>query len=390
MIKLKAFLLSLVLVIATLALLNVTYVKKIDDYYKVKDNSIRYSTSYEKYKSRDILTSNITPNTFVLLGSSELVATINEDYHPNKIFNYNDFNIMQIGTSYSQNIIQATTLGSIEGSMSKRKVAIVESVQWFEKDGTHQDAFLNKASQEHIFQTLSNKKISKDTKEKLIDRIIEITKGNKLQNDLYKKYKSYFIEGKGAFIDKKLLEFDNAIYSFKLKQTFYQKRAKSDYPSLGDKTPDYDWEKMTNQFVEEVKKKTDNNDYAVDNNYYNTYLKDRYASLKDSNKDLSYLESPEYSDMELFLTVAKELGIEVEVIIFPVNGKWNDYTGVSREMREKTYKKIEDVAKSHGATVLNYGNREYDDYFLFDVMHVGVKGWMEVEKELYKFANQDN
>lgn len=390
MIKLKAFLLSLVLVIATLALLNVTYVKKIDDYYKVKDNSIRYSTSYEKYKSRDILTSNITPNTFVLLGSSELVATINEDYHPNKIFNYNDFNIMQIGTSYSQNIIQATTLGSIEGSMTKRKVAIIESVQWFEKDGTHQDAFLNKASQEHIFQTLSNKKISKDTKEKLIDRIIEITKGNKLQNDLYKKYMSYFIEGKGTFIDKKLLELDNTIYSFKLKQIFYQKHAKSDYPSLGDKTPDYDWEKMTNQFVEEVKKKTDNNDYAVDNNYYNTYLKDRYASLKDSNKDLSYLESPEYSDMELFLTVAKELGIEVEVIIFPVNGKWNDYTGVSREMREKTYKKIEDVAKSHGATVLNYGNREYDDYFLFDVMHVGVKGWMEVEKELYKFANQDN
>ena len=390
MIKLKAFLLAIVLVIVTLFLLNETYVNKVDDYYKVKDNSIRYSTSYEKYKSRDILTSNITPNTLVLLGSSELVATINEDYHPNKIFNYNDFNIMQIGTSYSQNIVQASTLGSIEGAMTKRKVAIVESVQWFEKDGTHQDAFLNKASQEHIFQTLSNEKISKETKEKLIDRIIEITKGNKLQNDLYKKYKSYFIEGKGTFIDKKLLELDNTIYSFKLKQTFYQKHAKSDYPSLGDKTPDYDWEKMTNQFVEEVKKKTDNNDYAVDNNYYNTYLKDRYTSLKNSNKDLSYLESPEYSDMELFLTVAKELGIEVEVIIFPVNGKWNDYTGVSREMREKTYKKIEDVAKSYGATVLNYGNREYDDYFLFDVMHVGVKGWMEVEKELYKFANQDN
>ena len=390
MIKLKAFLLSLVLVIATLALLNVTYVKKIDDYYKVKDNSIRYSTSYEKYKSRDILTNNITPNTLVLLGSSELVATINEDYHPNKIFNYNDFNIMQIGTSYSQNIIQATTLGSIEGSMTKRKVAIIESVQWFEKDGTHQDAFLNKASQEHIFQTLSNKKISKDTKEKLIDRIIEITKGNKLQNDLYKKYKSYFIEGKGTFIDQKLLELDNTIYSFKLKHVFYQKHAKSDYPLLGDKTPDYDWEQLTDQFVEEVKKKTDNNDYAVDNTYYNTYLKDRYASLKDSNKDLSYLESPEYSDMELFLTVAKELGIEVEVIILPVNGKWNDYTGVSREMREKTYKKIENIAKSHGATVLNYGNKEYEDYFLFDVMHVGVKGWMEVEKELYKFANQAN
>lgn len=390
MIKLKAFLLSLVLVIATLALLNVTYVKKIDDYYKVNDNSIRYSTSYEKYKSRDILTSNITPNTLVLMGSSELVATINQDYHPNKIFNYNDFNIMQTGTSYSQNIIQATTLGSIEGSMSKRKVAIVESIQWFEKGGTQQDAFLNKASQNHILHMLENEKISKETKEKLINRIIEITKGNKQQNDIYKKYKSYFIDGKGTIVDKKLMELDDAIYSFKLKRKFYENHAKADYPLLGDKTPDYNWEQMTDQFVAEVKKKTDNNDYAVDNKYYNTYLRDRYASLKDAYKDLNYLESPEYSDMELFLTVAKELGIEVEVIILPVNGKWNDYTGVSREMREETYKKIENVAKSHGATVLNYGNREYEDYFLFDVMHVGVKGWMEVEKELYKFANETN
>lgn len=390
MIKLKAFLLSLVLVIATLALLNVTYVKKIDDYYKVKDNSIRYSTSYEKYKSRDILTNNITPNTLVLMGSSELVATINEDYHPNKIFNYNDFNIMQIGTSYSQNIIQATTLSSIEGAMSKRKVAIVESVQWFEKGGTQQDAFLNKASQNHIFHMLENEKISKETKEKLINRIIEITKGNKQQNDIYKKYKSYFIDGKGTIVDKQLMELDDAIYSFKLKRKFYENHAKADYPLLGNKTPDYNWEQMTDQFVAEVKKKTDNNDYAVDNKYYNTYLRDRYVSLKDAYKDLNYLESPEYSDMELFLTVAKELGIEVEVIILPVNGKWNDYTGVSREMREETYKKIENVAKSHGATVLNYGNREYEDYFLFDVMHVGVKGWMEVEKELYKFANETN
>lgn len=390
MIKLKAFLLSLVLVIATLALLNVTYVKKIDDYYKVNDNSIRYSTSYEKYKSRDILTSNITPNTLVLMGSSELVATINEDYHPNKVFNYNDFNIMQIGTSYSQNIIQATTLGSIEGSMSKRKVAIVESIQWFEKGGTQQDAFLNKASQNHIFHMLENEKISKETKEKLINRIIEITKGNKQQNDIYKKYKSYFIDGKGTIVDKQLMELDDAIYSFKLKRKFYENHAKADYPLLGNKTPDYNWEQMTDQFVAEVKKKTDNNDYAVDNKYYNTYLRDRYVSLKDAYKDLNYLESPEYSDMELFLTVAKELGIEVEVIILPVNGKWNDYTGVSREMREETYKKIENVAKSHGATVLNYGNREYEDYFLFDVMHVGVKGWMEVEKELYKFANETN
>ena len=390
MIRLKAFLISIVLVLITLVILNKTYIKKIEDYYKVNDNSVRYSTAYEKYKSKDIITENITLNTLVLLGSSELTATINEKYHPNKIFNYENFNIMQIGTGYSQNIVQASTLGSIECSMKNRKVAIVESVQWFAKGGLQKDAFLNKASQEHIYNTMTNDKISKETKEKLINRIIELTSNNKGQNDIYKKYKEYFIENKGSFIGGKILELDKDIYSFKNKIQFYSNKGKTDYPLSGQNTPNYDWVSLTNDFVEKVKGTTNNNDYAVDNKYYDTYLAKNYPSFENSNKELSYLDSPEYTDYKIFLDIAKELGMEVEVIIFPVNGKWNDYTGVSKEMREQTYRKIEEIAKKYAnVKVLNYGNREYDDYFLFDVMHVGVKGWIEVERELYKFAKQN-
>ena len=390
MIRLKAFLISIVLVLITLVILNKTYIKKIEDYYKVNDNSIRYSTSYEKYKSKDIITKNITSNTLVLLGSSELTATINERYHPNKIFNYEDFNIMQIGTGYSQNIVQASTLGSIEGAMKNKKVAIVESVQWFAKGGLQNDAFLNKASQEHIYNTMINDKISKKTKEKLINRVIELTSNSKAQNDIYRKYKQYFIENKGSFIGEKMLALDNDIYSFKNKIQFYVNKDKMNYPFSGKNTPNYDWNSLTNDFVEEVKKTTNNNEYAVDNKYYNTYLAKNYSTFRDSNKGISYLESPEYIDYEIFLDVAKELGMKVEVIIFPVNGKWNDYTGVSKEMREQAYRNIEEMAKKYdNVKVLNYGNREYEDYFLFDVMHVGVKGWMEVERELYKFAKQN-
>ena len=390
MIRLKAFLISIVLVLITLVILDKTYVKKIENYYKVKDNSVRYSTAYEKYKSKDIITENITPNTLVLLGSSELTATINENYHPKKIFNYNDFNIMQIGTGYSQNIVQASTLGSIEGAIKNRKVAIVESVQWFAKGGLQKDAFLNKASQEHIYNTMINNKISKETKEKLINRVIELTGDNKGQNDIYRKYKEYFIENKGSFIDGEMLKIENYIYSFKNKTQFYSNKGKIDYPLSGQNTPNYDWDSLTNDFVEKIKKTTNNNEYAVDNKYYNTYLAKNYSSFRDSNKGTSYLESPEYIDYEIFLDVVKELGMEVEVIIFPVNGKWNDYTGVSKEMREQTYRNIEEIAKKYtNVKVLNYGNREYDDYFLFDVMHVGVKGWMQVERELYEFAKQN-
>ena len=390
MIKLRAFLISIILVLITLFILDKTYIKKMEEYYKVNNNSIRYSISDEKYKNRDILMENITPNTLVLLGSSELVSTIGQEYHPKKIFNYADFNIMQIGTSYSQNIIQASTLGSIEEAMKNRKVAIVESIQWFEEKGLHQDAFLNKASQVHIYNTMANEKISKETKEKFINRVIELSSTNKELNDKYKSYKRYFVEGKGNIFAESRFKLDNYIYSLKSKKKFYDNKGKGDYPLTGDKTPNYNWPTMTNEFVEKVKRKTDNNDYAVDNNYYDTYLSKKYNSFKNSNINLNYLDSPEYSDYEIFLDISKELGIEVEVIIFPVNGKWNDYTGVSREMREETYKKIEGVAKKYtNVKVINYGNREYDDYFLFDVMHVGVKGWLEVEKELYEFAKKN-
>ena len=390
MIRLKAFLISIVLVLITLVILDITLLKKIQTYYKTNDNSVRYSTAYEKYKSKDIITENITPNTLVLLGSSELVATSNQEYHPNRVFNYEDFNIMQIGTSYSQNIVQASTLGSIEGAMKNRKVAIVESVQWFAKGGLQNDAFLNKVSQEHIYNTMTNDKISKETKEKLINRVIELTSNNKGQNDIYKKYKEYFIENKGNFIGRKMLGFDSYIFSMKNKEKFYSNKGKTERPLSGKNTPNYDWDTMTDEFVEKVKETTNNNDYAVDNHYYDTYLAKDYSSFKDYNKELSYLDSPEYTDYEIFLDVAKELGMEVEVIIFPVNGKWNDYTGVSKEMREQTYRNIEEIARKYNnVKVLNYGNREYDDYFLFDVMHVGVKGWMEVERELYKFAKQN-
>ena len=75
---------------------------------------------------------------------------------------------------------------------------------------------------------------------------------------------------------------------------------------------------MTKKFVEEVKKKTDNNDYASGYNYYNTYLREPlWLDLKDSNKDFElHRVTRVFQIWSLFSDSARELGIEVEVIIF--------------------------------------------------------------------------
>ena len=201
MIRLKAFLISIVLVLITLVILNKTYIKKIENYYKVNDNSVRYSTAFEKYKSKDIILENITPKTLVLLGSSELTTTINEEYHPKKIFNYEDFNIMQIGVGNSQNIIHAATIGSIGNDMRNNEIVMIQSIQWFDnKNGILKDAFLSRISSEHVYNTMANDKISKETKEKFINRVIELSSTNKVLNKKYRSYKKYFVEKQGNFI----------------------------------------------------------------------------------------------------------------------------------------------------------------------------------------------
>ncbi|MDU8070107.1 MAG: D-alanyl-lipoteichoic acid biosynthesis protein DltD, partial [Gemella haemolysans] len=198
MIRLKAFLISIVLVLITLVILDVTLLNKVQTYYKSNDNSVRYSIAFEKYKSKDIIVENMPPRTLLLLGSSELTTTINENYHPKKIFNYEDFNIMQVGVGNSQNIIHAATIGSIGNDVKNNEIVMIQSIQWFDnKNGILKDAFLSRISSEHVYNTMKNDNISRDTKEKFINRVIELSSTNKELNKKYRSYKRYFLEGKG-------------------------------------------------------------------------------------------------------------------------------------------------------------------------------------------------
>ena len=52
--KLKGFFIGLVLAIITVVIFVPIQVQKINQYYKVSDNSVRYNTSYNKHKSREI------------------------------------------------------------------------------------------------------------------------------------------------------------------------------------------------------------------------------------------------------------------------------------------------------------------------------------------------
>lgn len=385
MIRLKAFLISIVLVLITLVILNKTYIKKIEDYYKVNDNSVRYSTAFEKYKSKDIILENITPKTLVLLGSSELTTTINEEYHPKKIFNYEDFNIMQVGVGNSQNIIHAATIGSIGNDIRNNEIVMIQSIQWFDnKNGILKDAFLSRISSEHVYNTMANDKISKETKEKFINRVIDLSSTNKVLNKKYRSYKKYFVEEQGNFITGEFLKLDNYFYKLKNKYEFFKNKGRENYPLSGEKTPDYDWKELDEKVTEQAKERTNNNDYQIDNTYYDKYIKTKYDQLKNSSKNTKYDESKEYDDLDILLSIVKDLNINMKFAILPANGKWSDYTGIDSEKRQVAYNKLKEIAKKNNIEVMDYSSKEYEEYYMYDAMHLGWRGWIDFERDLYK------
>ena len=385
MIRLKAFLISIVLVLITLVILNKTYIKKIEDYYKVNDNSVRYSTAYEKYKSKDIILENITPKTLVLLGSSELTTTINEEYHPKKIFNYEDFNIMQIGVGNSQNIIHAATIGSIGNDIRNNEIVMIQSIQWFDnKTGILKDAFLSRISSEHVYNTMANDKISKETKEKFINRVIELSSTNKVLNKKYRSYKKYFVEEQGNFITGEFVKLDNYFYKLKNKYEFFKNKGRENYPLSGEKTPDYNWKELDEKVTEQAKERTNNNDYQIDNTYYDKYIKTKYDQLKNSSKNTKYDESKEYDDLDIFLSIVKDLNLNMKFAILPANGKWSDYTGIDSEKRQVAYNNLKEIAKKNNIEVMDYSSKEYEEYYMYDAMHLGWRGWIDFERDLYK------
>ncbi len=102
------------------------------------------------------------------------------------------------------------------------------------------------------------------------------------------------------------------------------------------------------------------------------------------------LNSREFEDFEFLLSVCKDLNIKPYIILMNVNGWYYDYTGIGVEERREFYSKLEKIAKDNGFDVLNLNNKEYEKYYLSDVMHLGWKGWLNVTEEMYKYFKEEN
>ena len=387
--KIQAFGIALVLALLTLALYLHIINQKLANYYHVSDNSIRYNFEFTKYKGRDILKDNIDDKTLVVLGSSELGKVSEHPFHIKQLFNYDDFHIMAIGGGNFQNIIQASMLGSLGNDFPKQKFILSESFIWFDQFGMNPKAFLSRVSNEHVYYTLINPKISKETKEKFMKRVLELSKDNKNVHETFERYKRRLVDHKGTIVDDWLIKIDVEKIALNNKISFYFTGNVTPIPSSGPVTPNYDWKELQNKYLNDAKVRTEGNDFGIEKRYYASEIQNRLEKLKNSAAKYKYDISTEYDDYALVLQMAKEMGLEVEVVNFPINGKWYDYIGIGPEQRAIYSKKITEITESFGYKIMDLTSKEYEPYYMYDTVHPGWKGWPEVAEEMLKFYQKN-
>ena len=387
--KIQAFGIAFVLALLTLALYLHVINQKLANYYHVSDNSIRYNFEFTKYKGRDILKDNIDDKTLVVLGSSELGRVSEHPFHIKQLFNYDDFHIMAIGGGNFQNIIQASMLGSLGNDFPKQKFILSESFIWFDQFGMNPKAFLSRVSNEHVYYTLINPKISKETKEKFMKRVLELSKDNKNVHETFERYKRRLVDHKGTIVDDWLIKIDVEKFALNNKISFYFTGNVTPIPSSGPVTPNYDWKELQNKYLNDAKVRTEGNDFGIEKRYYASEIQNRLEKLKNSAAKYKYDISTEYDDYALVLQMAKEMGLEVEVVNFPINGKWYDYIGIGPEQRAVYAKKITEITESFGYKIMDLTSKEYEPYYMYDTVHPGWKGWPEVAEEMLKFYQKN-
>ncbi|SHN88482.1 D-alanyl-lipoteichoic acid biosynthesis protein DltD [Desulfitobacterium chlororespirans] len=333
-------------------------------------------------------------------GSSELSGST-DPFQPVNFFTgqYAGIYYNLIGRGYCQSLIHLINFGALGDSLKGEKIVFFLSPQWFSKTGITSDDFQKNFSQQQYLTFLNNEEISPQLKRLAAQRVDSLLGQDESMDMRILSYLSannaeqaqIFLGALQPYyrLKEALLSTKDHVQGYRtlVEESPHKGADKSNSkPAIERSAVEIDWESEKKRAQEVGKARSDNNQFGIDNGYFNDYLKEKLPDYKDSMHDQSYLESPEYGDLELLLSLCQELEIEPLFVSIPVNGLWYDYCGFPREDRAQYYEKVKQLVTKAGYEFADFSDHEYDPYFLRDTMHLGWKGWVEVNEAILAYV----
>lgn len=387
--KLKSFALSFVIIIAIIFAINL-YCEN----FIINNCSITLMRSYggDVKNESSLLQKTISKkkNVFMIYGSSELstnVPTNPVNYFPNKDAK---FIVSPIGKGYVQDLQHAMKF-ACNPDLKGKKVGFVISMQWFlDKCGIANNEFQMNFSELQFYETMQDSNLPEDLKKEIAKRVYSLTADNSFYYDLSIYTKLYTSNSLTKKIEFTLLKpyFSMKYALLKLssnvKTYILSKNNKGTNINLNNLSS-MDEQKTFSDAEEAGIKGANNNPFYINNEYYNNYIKNNLGKIKNQSKNSKLTDSKEYEDLKILLKICKAQGVKPLFILMPVNARYYDFNGINASTRQTYFNKTKNLISNYGFDVVEFQKHEYEKYLMQDGMHLGWKGWMYVDKEIYKY-----
>lgn len=364
---------------------------KIDSMYNPEEDTLainQQNGNLTKDKGEILIQKALENDNLLLLGSSELDSWVGQNpmyWFPN---NQLPDQITLIGHAYMQNLLHSMKVGT-ENFGHGEKVGLVISLQWFMGGDIDINGYAANFSEIQFYDTMSNPRLSSETKMKICSRTSELLNSIEGYEDIkvYTKLYSSDLGRKALVVMKPYYSLKKYFLGMKDKWETYNVLKTVKTMEQKAVMKEVDWAEQLKSAEQEGQQFCTNNEFYVEDTYYTDNLSDHIGELKNCNAG-ELLESREMEDYELFLQVCKENGVEPYLIFMCTNGRYYDYVGINQDRRNQLYDKLADKAEEYGFDYLRLSDYEYEPYFMLDVMHLGWKGWMYVNEELTEYFSE--
>jgi len=338
-----------------------------------------------------------SPDIFPVYGSSEFSSY--SEFHPSRLFEGKPtgFAPFLVGRGGTQDIVHALNMAALGDSLKDKKIAIILSSQWFSPEGIAPGYFNQNFSPLQAYRMLYNERLSAVSKQQLSQRLLDFP-------DTFNEYptlkalltqqvapgrtpglRSVSLDVQGR-LEMAALEAKDAVKTILLTRTLNPDYVARNVTTTASTLPS--WLKLKEKATQQGKAAAQNNRFGILDAYYSEHIQAKLVENKGSASKATLYPSPEYQDLDLLLQILQEVKAKPMFIIVPVNGPWNDYTAFPAGERKAYYARVETIVRNKGFQVSNFGDHEYDPYFLQDVMHLGWKGWVYVDEALDQFYHE--
>lgn len=338
-----------------------------------------------------------SPDILPVYGSSEFSSY--SEFHPSRIFEGKPtgFAPFLVGRGGTQDIIHALNMAALGDSLKDQKIAIILSAQWFYPEGISPGYFNQNFSPLHTYRMLYSEPLSQSTKKQLSQRLLTFQNtfnehptlqallSQQLATGQRPRFRSVSLEVRGR-LEMAGLEVKDALKTILITRQLNPEYVARNVTTTAPALPT--WSVLKDKATGQGKAATQNNRFGILDAYYSEHIQNKLTENRGSASKAALYPSPEYQDLELLMQILKEAKAKPMFIIVPVNGSWYDYMGFPVKERQAYYARIEKMVKDKGFQVKNFGDHEYDPYFLQDTMHLGWKGWVYVDESLDRFYRE--